>query len=590
VHNGRVLGGDTPGPYLRDSKGIADTMQPTAAPPISASGSGSSFHRVYHLVRSWLWLLVLVPVLAGAATYAATRTVVKPLYSATSTLEVQLGQVGSDPLGLEITAAQQFAQTEVQLIDIPPVARLAYKILNLKPPFTPDGLLRITRASNPPNSTLIYVSATSGSPTFAARVATAMAQAASQVESQHQKQRFQASFNYNNAQIKAKNADIGTVNRLLASHRIGAGAAAGRIANDKRVIGQFALQNAQLNTALGRSGTQLQVWVTPTTPKSPVSPRPVRDAGLAALLALLVTAGFVYLGDYLRTTLDTPEEVSRVLGGVPVLGAIARLPTPGSNEAEKVVATHPRAPTAEAYRVVRTALLFSDPDRPPRTILVTSSKQAEGKTTTAVNLAATLAELGGRVLLLDCDLRRPSLHKVFDIDYRVGLTTALIGDDHALEQALRPSGYPNLYVMTSGPLPPNPSELLSAHKMSELIERLEQRFEHIVIDSPPLLPVADASVLSRLSDAVLLVVDVATATRHGLGRAGDSLTRVGTHITGVVLNKLVPDKRSGYYYYYYQGGDYVYRYGPRSAEEENGRKGGSGHAVKSRETAASREE
>jgi capsular exopolysaccharide synthesis family protein len=213
---------------------------------------------------------------------------------------------------------------------------------------------------------------------------------------------------------------------------------------------------------------------------------------------------------------------------------------------------------AESFRVLRTSILLSSAASPPQVLLVTSANPSEGKTFASVNLALALAQRGGRVLLIDGDLRRPSVLKTLGLPdgNGRGLSTVLTGA-HDLDQALEVfTDSPNLWVLPPGPIPPNPAELVSSHRMEALVRELRQRFEHIVLDSPPVLMVTDGILLSTLADGVILVVESGATSRGALHRVRRILDRAGANTLGAVLNKLddVGDgydrSRHGYYSYY----------------------------------------
>ncbi len=207
------------------------------------------------------------------------------------------------------------------------------------------------------------------------------------------------------------------------------------------------------------------------------------------------------------------------------------------------------APVVEAYRMLRTSVLLSSAGNPPKTILVTSSQPAEGKTTTAVNTAIALAQLGSSVLLIDADMRRPSVHRMFKVPQTRGLSSYLSGDDEIEELILKLS-IPNLSVLTAGPIPPNPAELISSERMKDLLLSMSERYDHILIDSPPLISVTDPVILSTMVDSTILIVQAGRSSRELLRRARHELNGVGAKVFGVVLNN-VDLKREGYDDYYY---------------------------------------
>jgi capsular exopolysaccharide synthesis family protein len=208
-----------------------------------------------------------------------------------------------------------------------------------------------------------------------------------------------------------------------------------------------------------------------------------------------------------------------------------------------------KAPIAEAYKTLRTNIQFSSLDQELKVILITSVAVADGKSTTSSNLAITMAQSEKRVILIDCDLRKPSIHRAFGVLNAKGLTNVLVeGIDY--RTICNTVGVPNLEVLTSGPKPPNPSELLGTAKMESFINKVSQDYDMIILDAPPTLPVTDAAVLSRLADGVIMVISYGTTPHEMAVRAKDSLEKVGARIIGSVINR-VPTKGFGAYYSYY---------------------------------------
>jgi len=226
-------------------------------------------------------------------------------------------------------------------------------------------------------------------------------------------------------------------------------------------------------------------------------------------------------------------------------------------ERNVIVINQPKSQFAEAFRALRTALLLVKADRPPKFILFTSAMPSEGKTTAATNLACILAQGGARVLLLDADLRRPTIHHRFGLTGKLGLTTLLAGSSTLEESVQHIAEAPNLDILPSGPVPPFPTEMLGSEAMRTLMERLGQQYDHVVIDSPPVLSVTDAVVVGRSVDAVVLVIRHGKSNKHALQRARDLLMRSGALMAGLVLNAV--DMTSHDYYGYYGNSNYSYR-------------------------------
>ncbi|WP_163194450.1 CpsD/CapB family tyrosine-protein kinase [Clostridium thermarum] len=207
---------------------------------------------------------------------------------------------------------------------------------------------------------------------------------------------------------------------------------------------------------------------------------------------------------------------------------------------------NPKSRAAEAFRTLRTNLQFSNLDASVKSIVVTSSGPSEGKSTILINLAITIAQSGKKVIIVDCDLRKSTVHKKLGLPNSEGLTNLLI-QDKKFEELILPTNVPNLFVLTSGPTPPNPAELLGTKKMKALLSELNKVFDMVLIDAPPVIAVTDAQILSTLVDGTMIVTSYGTTEKFGLAKTKELLDKVGAKILGVVINK-VPEKSEHYYY------------------------------------------
>jgi non-specific protein-tyrosine kinase len=262
----------------------------------------------------------------------------------------------------------------------------------------------------------------------------------------------------------------------------------------------------------------------------------------------MLALGAVFLIEYLDDTVKTPDQIQEDTD-MATLGAIAQIK--GVNASERLV-THrtPRDPISEAYRVLRTNLSFSAVDGGLHSMLVTSSSPGEGKSTTTANLAVVLAQMGKRIIVVDADLRRPIQHKIFEVPNNQGLTTAILDNQTPISYHIQKTKIPNLYILASGPIPPNPAELLNSQRMSQVLTALKKEADLVVFDTPPTLTVADASILAPQVDGCLLVVESGQTKRDTFVQATERLNRTGAVLFGAVMNRLKP-RRSGYYYNYY---------------------------------------
>jgi exopolysaccharide transport family protein len=313
-------------------------------------------------------------------------------------------------------------------------------------------------------------------------------------------------------------------------------------------------------------------------PTSPSEPNIPRNLIFALVLGALSGIGLAFLLENMDNTVRTPEQ-AQAISALPSLGMIPLGSKSGNNGAggkrlaltaskevvETVTQVRPQSQMAESYRALRTSLLLSNLGAPPKVIMVTSARPQEGKTTTSINTAIVLAQKGVRVLLMDADLRRPSIHKTLGMGPRSGLSNVLTGSATLPQTITISPVLPNLFIMPAGTPPPNPAELLASSNMRDLIAELREQFDHIVIDTPPTLSVTDAVVLSPRADATILVIRSGHTTKQALRRARDILMQVNAHVAGVLLNAVDLTSPDYYYYYEYQG-----KYGHYYQEEPVG--------------------
>ncbi len=498
----------------------------------SEFGSDPTLRSYAHLIRKRKWWVIAFA-LAGLAVSLAISFLEPKQYSAAAQVLVQpSSQTGAFGTTLQPVTPTQ-VQTMLQLVTSAPVTSAVRRQLGSAPAVT---------ASEVAQTNVIAITAVAGAPARAAVIANAYAKAFIS----NQRTSALNSLAATEVQVRNQIRSIGKqIKQLHGAH--GTASELTALTNQQAVLRE---QLSQMQVS-GTGATGGLTLVTPAlAPTSPSSPKPTENGllGLAAGLILGLAAAFV------RESLDdavNSKEMAEEFGGATVLAAVPMVNSWKKRDKPLVVSlARPMSPAAEAYRSLRTSLQFARQERDLRTVLVTSPAAAEGKSTTLSNLGAMFAQAGERVVLVSCDLRKPRLGEFFGVDEQQGLTTAILGDQ-PLEDLIQPvPGDDNLWMLPSGKPPPNPAELLSGMRVQQIFSALRELFDLVFIDSPPVLPVTDAVVLSRDADATLLVVAAGQTSRGDLQRAAEKLGQVEARVTGIVLNETAR-----------QGGGYGYRYG-----------------------------
>lgn len=322
------------------------------------------------------------------------------------------------------------------------------------------------------------------------------------------------------------------------------------------------------------SDNNISVVEVAVPPNVPISPRRLLTVLMALVLSTVFGMGLALFLEYLDDTIRTTEEVESylqlpALAAIPTLDSLPkrRLLLVGASDEEEenphsplLITADSRSALAEAYRHLRTSILLSTAGRAPKTLLITSSLPAEGKTTTATNTAISLAQTGSKVLIIDADMRRPRLHSIFSMSNGEGLSTLLASEltDRDIKKAVQQDEKSKLYVMPSGPIPPNPAELIGSEQMALLLRRLQNDFTHVVLDSPPIASFTDGVLIASMVDGVILVVHAGKSSRQVVRRSRQLLNEIGAKIFGVVLNNVNLNTQDNYYYYqsYYHRNEY----------------------------------
>jgi capsular exopolysaccharide synthesis family protein len=495
-------------------------------------GTEPSFRTYLHIVWHRKWWVGAIAVLGVAASLAFSLTAHKQ-YSATAQLLVQASFDANGLSGVQQQPVTQTdVQTELQLVTSASVQQAVRNQLKSTPAVSVSevGLTNV-----------MAITAISRTPSEASLIANAWATAFVQ----YQQAVASHSLTTAEAQLRTQISSIEQQVQSFGKNPTSAEAAA--LLNQEAVLKE---QLAQMQVS-GATDTGDVALVTPaTTPTSPSSPKPAEDALLGLVAGLALGLGAAFVRDSFDDTLTSKEATERA-GGAPVLAMTPLVPSWRRQSPLLVTVAEPNSPAAEAYRSLRTSLQFARQEQQLRSLVVTSPGAAEGKTATLANLGVVFAQAGERVVLVSCDLRRPRIGAFFGLDEQAGLTGVLL-DERTLEETVLPvPGFDRLSLLPAGPVPPNPAELLDSARARDVFTRLRDQYDLVLIDSPPVLPVTDAAILSRLADATLMLAAAGQTRRSDLHRAVEKLDQVGATILGTVLNKVT--RRTGRYYGYGYG-------------------------------------
>lgn len=508
--------------------------------------------RYLYLLLRWYWLIVGAVLLAGGVAYVLANNQPR-VYQASSRLLIDEAPGSSGNEYSQLLLEQRLATTYVELIQLNPVLEETVRRLDL--PYGPDVLASRLTVSAPTDTQILVVTVRDTDAERAAEVANTLSAVFIEQNEARQSTRFVESIDNWEGRMDKYRHEVQDLQEQIAT------LGEPESATEEVAVSQLqtALREAQvryteafnnleaLRVEEARSSNNVILVEPARTPRHPVQPQPLSKMLLGAAVGGMVALGVVFLLDYLDDSARSPEQLEEASGLAPV-GAIAHFRQ--SNSSERLVADRdPRAPVTEAYRVLRTNLSFAAIDNGLQTLLVTSASPGEGKSTTVANLAVVLAQAGKKVVVVDADLRRPTQHSIFQAGNTRGLTSALIESNTPLAHHLRESRIPNLRLLTSGPIPPNPAELLSSQRMLQLIETLKEEADIVVFDAPPVLTVADPSVLAPAMSGCLLVAKAGETQIQAFIQATDALHTAQANLLGFVLNQ-IPQHRAGYYAYY----------------------------------------
>lgn len=496
--------------------------------------------------RKWTVILVTVLVLGGALAFSFRQT---PIYESTSKI---LAKPVASPTQVTQPATTLISlETEREIMQSTEVAQRAAE--DISPPQSAESLVAgHLEVTIPGETQVLEVTFSDPNPLRAQDGAAAFTDAYLEYKTEQATQAIEALRGPLQSQIDELTEQL---------EALGAGTSTTLTQERDVLISQIAVlrsQVAPLNSLVVDPGDVIQEA---NLPSEAASPDHLLNAALALFVGLALGVALAFLRERLDARLRGREDLEARVGA-PVLAVIPKVP--GWRKRDRallVTLVEPKAPAAEAYRTLRTAVSFVASERGMKTLMVVSAESGEGKTTTAANLAVVLAQAGKRVILLSADLRKPRIHRFFDLHNDVGVVTYLAGES-TLAQALRDPDVPNLKVMTSGPIPTTPAELLGSEAMGELIAELRDLCDFLIVDTAAVLAVSDALTLMPFADGVLYVAHAEATTRGGLSHARAQLDQVNAQIFGAALNAFDPSKAKGSQYRYY----YQYRYADRGQQ------------------------
>lgn len=515
--------------------------------------TAETFREYASLLWHWAWLLILATALAGVSAYIVSKYQ-QPVYQASTTLLIDEAPAARSADYTSILTSERLARTYTQLLTQQPMLDAVAERLALQPLAAEDWANKV-EVQLVRDTQLIDIKVEDTDPELAAQIANTIVVVFREQNQALQAARYEASLQNIAQQMALVNEQTRRMNAQLEalgnppSDPLERDRLQAELSQSQRTYSELLQSYEQIRLAAAQ-GTSNMVQVEPATaPESPIRPRVLTNTLLAAVVGLMLGVGTIFLIEFLGDTIRDPQEITRKWG-VPVLGTIIRYK---HNKDELITAKQPRSPITEAFRALRTNLQFASIDLPIHTLLVTSPSPEDGKTTVAANLGSVIAQGGRKVVIVDADLRQPRIHKILQVPNRVGLTDQFIRPQDHINGAVKQTEIGGLHALTSGNLPPNPSELLGSERMSEILRQLARQFDTIILDASPILVVTDALVLAPRVDGVLVVIKPSVTKRAALKHTLEQLRQVKANVIGVVLNDIKIDRSHSYNYqgYYY---------------------------------------
>jgi succinoglycan biosynthesis transport protein ExoP len=493
----------------------------------------------------WLWLIILITIITGTVAFFYSRQLT-PIYSSRSSILVNEAATSKTNDYNSVLTSERLTRTYSEMLLKQPILNevIQQQKLNL----TTTQLAGMISVQPVRDTQLIDINVESPDPNEAARITNSLVDVFSKNIQSLQADRFASSKQNLQAQMSDLEKQITNLDDLAKSSTDPAETdrLEAKITQYRQIYSNLLMSYEQVRLSEAQS-TSSVVQVEPAKPTfTPIRPRIVLNTILAAMIGMLLTIGAIVAFEALDDTIKTPDDITRHLG-LPVLAAIMHISN--IQDGKPITEGHPRSPISEAFRTLRTNVQYTSIDHPIQSILITSPGPEEGKTTVITNLGIVMAQSGRKVTIVDGDLRRPSIHKRFSVSNQLGLSYLFMQPKVVLNGAFQKTRVSGLSVITSGNIPPNPSELLGSQKMRSILETIKDEADIVLIDTPPTLVVTDASVLVPLMDGVVIVIKPGFTKINAAKQTIEQLQRVGANILGVVLNNLELDRsRYGYYY------------------------------------------
>lgn len=500
------------------------------------------------LLLNWLWLILIVTILGGGISYMVSTRLPKVYEASTKVLVMEAASAKTTDYN-SILSSERLAKTYSDLMTTDVILNEVISRLHL--PMTYTDLAEQVSVSSVTNTQLILISVKGNNPQQITAIANTIVAVFIEKIGQIQTSRYTETKQNLQTQVQEMEAKIQEATTQKA---------AAKTAAEKERIDNQIVQYQQLYTTLTTSYEQARLAEAQDTanvvqvntaqiPAQPVSPKVALNTVLGLIAGAILAVAGVFLFDALDDTIKTPEDVTRVTG-LPVMGTIYQ----HNLGNELITVSEPRSPISEAFRSLRTNIQYSNVDNPIRTLLVTSPSPSEGKTQISTNLAVVFAQGDRKVTLIDADLRRPTVHRRMKVSNIYGLSHLFMQTNIQLSGVVQKTRIDRLSVISAGDLPPNPAELLGSMKMTTILDKVRELSDIVILDAPPILPVADATILTKHADGVLLVIRPGQTKIAAARQSVETLRRLNAHLIGVVINGI--NQKSSRYSYYYKNSDY----------------------------------